>query len=532
MSIPKEPRQQMINIMYLVLTALLALNVSSEILNAFSLLNKSIDNSNVTMAKKLKDGQNAFTKAIEKNPFGAAYQPFVDKAVGNGKDAIDYIDKVMADMTSESNGPDYDGALGPVKSKRDKGTTTRMMIEEGRGAELKTLLAKTRNDFLGIFSSKEVNEDGNALFKPTDLAQFTAAMPMEDYPDMMEDEHGKPVTWDRKMFYQMPMAPALTLLNKMKNDVVATQAMAVEKLLGKVSEEELLFDKYLVGVVPNGSKFIQGETYEAKIFLAASSSEVIPTIKVNGSPLKVDANGQAEHKPGKLNSTGEKSYTYSIDYKDSYGKQQNLKETIKIGVVPPPDHVAVVSPDKMNVFYIGVDNPVTASITGIPSGKTTVNMSGGTINKGSGAGAYVVKPDNTPGKKATVNLSGKNQLGESVNLKSEFRIKRIPNPTPEVGGKSGGKMGTGEWKAQQAVFAMLHDFDFDARFNVMGFEMTLAQKGQDLQICTNRGGKFEGQCASIKSKAKVGDIYYIDNIKAKGPDGSTRSLPTLAFKIK
>ena len=92
-------------------------------------------------------------------------------------------------------------------------------------------------------------------------------------------------------------------------------------------------------------------------------------------------------------------------------------------------------------------------------------------------------------------------------------------------------MGTGEFKAQQAVFAMLHDFDFDARFNVMGYEMTLAERGQDLQICTNRGGKFEGRCKELKNKAAVGSIYYFDNIKAKGPDGSSRTLPTISFKI-
>jgi len=207
-----------------------------------------------------------------------------------------------------------------------------------------------------------------------------------------------------------------------------------------------------------------------------------------------------------------------------------MKETIKVGVVPPPDHVAVVSPTKMNVFYVGVPNPVSASITGIPNKNVSVNMSGGSITKAGGAGAYTVTVSK-PGK-ATVNLSGKNQLGKTVNLSSEFRVKRIPNPVPEVGGKAGGKMGTGEWKAQRAVFAMLHDFDFDAKFNVMGFEMTLAQKGQDLQICTNRGGKFEGRCNEIKNKGKVGDMYFIDNIKAKGPDGSTRTLPTISFKIK
>ncbi len=520
----------MINIMYLVLTAMLALNVSAEILNAFEMIDTSISASNDAMGKKMTDGQKAFAAAIEKNPFGKEYQPMVDEAVSAGDEAATYIDDLMQQLIDESNGPDYDNPEQRLKSNRDKGTTTRVLITDGKATELKSVLETARAKMLGLFDVNKYAENGDTLFKASDVTSFKAAMPMEDFDQEFMDSHGKATTWERKNFYQMPIAPALTLLNKMKNDVVATQAMAVEKLLGKVGEDELLFDNYIVGVVPNGKKFITGEEYDAEIFLAASSSDVVPVIKVNGRALKVDADGRAEHKTGKLNSTGEKSFTYEIDFVDSYGQKKNMKETVKIGVVPPPDHVAVVSPTKMNVFYIGVPNPVSASITGIPNKAVSVNMSGGSITKASGAGSYTVNVTK-PGK-ATVNLSGKNQLGKTVNLSSEFRVKRIPNPVPEVGGKSGGKMGTGEWKAQRAVFAMLKDFDFDAKFNVMGFEMTLAQKGQDLQICTNRGGKFEGRCAEIKNKGKVGDIYFLDNIKAKGPDGSTRTLPTISFKIK
>ena len=137
-------------------------------------------------------------------------------------------------------------------------------------------------------------------------------------------------------------------------------------------------------------------------------------------------------------------------------------------------------------------------------------MSGGSINKSGGPGKYNVRVT-SPGK-AKVNLNGKNKKGESVNGSAEFRVKRIPDPTPEVGGKQGGAMKTGEIKAQMGVAARLKDFDFDAKFTVVGFEMTLAERGQDLLTCVNGGSKFTGQCQNLINRAKVGSIYYFDNI--------------------
>ncbi len=528
MSIPKEPRQQMINIMYLVLTALLALNISAEILNAFKMLNKSIDNSNVSADQKVGDSMKRFAASVEKDPFGKPYYDIAVEAEKIGTDYSSYISTLMADMTKMSNGPEFANET-ELKNDREKETTTRVLVEEGKAAELKDKLNEAKNKFIGLFDLTKKKSDGTPMFSDADVASLKQAIAIEDYSLPQVDEHGKETTWERKTFYQMPIAPAITLINKMNNDVKATTAAVVDKLYKKVNEADIVIDNYVVGVAPNGTKFIQGEEFMADVFLSASSSQQKPSISVNGSGMPLDAQGIAHYKSGVLNSTGERSFNFVINYKDVHGVNKTVNETRKITVVPPPDHVAVVSPTKMNVFYIGVDNPVAASITGIAASATNASMSGGTISP-NGSGQYTVRVQ-TPGK-ATITLSGKNQLGKTVSLNSEFRVKRIPDPTPEVGGKSGGTMGTGEWKAQQAVFAMLKDFDFDAKFNVIGFEMTLVEKGQDLQICNNNGGRFEGTCATYQQKAKVGNIYYFDNIKAKGPDGSTRTLPSISFKIK
>jgi gliding motility-associated protein GldM len=230
-------------------------------------------------------------------------------------------------------------------------------------------------------------------------------------------------------------------------------------------------------------------------------------------------------------SAGEQSISGTVSTTTSTGEKKTYPFTQKFTVATRPDHVPVVSADKMNVFYIGVDNPISCSITGIRSDQMNVSISGGGGNAQSkGAGAYVVRVT-SPGK-AQVNLSGKSKDGKPVSGSKEFRVKYIPDPTPVIGGKNGGAMGTGEWKAQLGVVAELKDFDFDAKFNVTGFDMTLSQKNADLQTCQNSGAKFNGSCATLQQGAKVNSVYYLDNIKAVGPDGRSRNLGTIAFKIK
>ncbi len=213
-------------------------------------------------------------------------------------------------------------------------------------------------------------------------------------------------------------------------------------------------------------------------------------------------------------------------------KIKDLEEQLKkkpkvVTTTKEVDPQGVVSPDKMNVFYIGVDNPVSLSVSG-----ASIDDVKATIDKGqlvpNGRGKYIVRVPGPHGSKANIALS----VGGSVINRNLFRVKRVPDPVPEVGGKSGGTLGTGEMKAQRGVIARLKDFDFDARFEVLGFELTLAERGQDLLIVGNKGARFNDKSKNLLKKAKVGSIYYFDNIKVRGPDKTTRKLPSISFKIR
>lgn len=510
MSIPKEPRQQMINIMYLVLTAMLALNVSAEILKAFDLIRRGIDKSNGSISQKIGGTMDAFAAKVKKENRGQNYLDAAGRARILSADFQSFVDS-LDNMLVEAVGTDT--TTGSLKKPDDQDTPTRLFVEKEKlGFALEEKVNATRSAMLGLLDAN----DRKAMDASISLAidSIPANSPKKDWPTFT--------------FYQMPAAGVRTLLSKFKSDAVSSEAAMVDFLFSKVGEETILFDRFKAAVVPNATTLVTGEKFECEIYLAASSSMSRPSIVAGGRALSLDADGVAKYSTT-VSAPGEYSVTGTVTSKDSYGRTKSYPFTQKYKVMSPPDHAAIVSPTKMNVFYIGVDNPVKATITGMRQDEISVSMTGGTINKG-GESGYTVRVT-SPGK-ASVNVSGKKRDGSTYSGQAEFRVKRIPDPVPEVGGKSGGAMGTGEFKAQGGVAAILKDFDFDARFEVIGFELTLAERGQDLQTAVNPGARYTGQAANLVARAKVGSIYYFDNIRAKGPDGTTRQLPTISFKIK
>lgn len=194
-------------------------------------------------------------------------------------------------------------------------------------------------------------------------------------------------------------------------------------------------------------------------------------------------------------------------------------------------HIPTMSADKMNVFYIGVDNPITFAVTGIrlDSLKISISGGGGSIEK-KDSGRAIVRV--TSLGKAVVNVKGVDSEGKSTTGAKEFRVKYIPDPLPKVGDKNGGTMGIGEFKMQLGLVAELPEFDFDAKFAVLSFDLTVLHENATIQTCTNKGAMFTGACATLIDQAKPNSIYLFSNIKVMGPDGRTRQLGTIGFTIK
>lgn len=180
----------------------------------------------------------------------------------------------------------------------------------------------------------------------------------------------------------------------------------------------------------------------------------------------------------------------------------------------------------MNVLYIGVDNPIEISAAGIPSAQVKVSMDGGNISR-TANGTYNATVQ-TPGK-AFIKVSA-----PGITYSKEYRVKRIPDPTPLLGGTlRGGAVGNGTFKGHTSLLPILQDFDFDARCNMAGFTLVRVAKRQDPEIAPNSGATISGNARAIQNKAVPGDKFVFQDIKCKCPgDVAARNLGQLVFDIQ
>ena len=531
MSIPKEPRQLMINIMYLVLTALLALNVSAEIFNAFEMVddglvtaNRTLDESNATLPALIKD-------AAKKRESYQTYADRVDGVRDLSKEGSDFITEIVEKLIDESgdrNGTLDEGDYVMVKDKRElKGkknydATTRFMVDDGQGDILKDKILSLKDQFL-------------AFVDTVDRAKVAANIPLSIDEEAWKNSPNEKKGWSDFTFGHMPLGATMPIFTKYKNDIKASESAVLNYLAGKVGaggSDNIVLDKFTVVSAPKKSYIIKGERFETDVFLSASAGKDSQTglaISVNGRSLSPDSDGVAKYSETAA-AVGIKNYNAAITVTDPVtGEKKTYKKTFEYEV---GERSVTVSPTKMNVFYIGVDNPVAVSAAGVASKDVKVSMSGqggGAIKKNSD-GTYTVNVKTPTAKDQFANI---NVTAPGLNESRQFRVKRIPDPIPMLSNNRGGSMGSGEFKVQQGVRPVLNGFDFDARCGITEFVIVRAAKRQDAEVNRNKGGKYDAKSAALVNKAAPGDKYFFENIKCKCPgDAASRNIGQMVFNIK
>ena len=521
MSIPKEPRQLMINIMYLVLTALLALNVSAEIFNAFKVVDKSMEKSNVALEQASTKLPQAIKDGAKKKESLAVYAERVDPTRQYAKELNDYIQNIIDTMITATGGYLPDPETGQItdhlKGEKNKDVTTRMLVDKGVGEDLKAKIVEYREKFISLLDT-------------ADRATYGKDIALDIDDETWQKKKKK--SWSAMNFDHMPLQAALPILRKFQNDVKNSEATVLNYLAGKVgTTDELVLDKFTVVSAAKKAYVIKGESYEADIFLSAfagSDSKTGISISVDGRTLPTDAEGVAKYQ-ATASSVGIKKYSASINVTNPVTNETNTyKKEFEYEV---GERSVSVSATKMNVFYIGVDNPVAVSAAGVPSNQVQVSMSG------AGGASISRNPDGTFNVKA----SSPTKLGEfayvnvsapGLSEKREFRVKRIPNPVAKLSSSMGGVMSSGEFKAQKGLFAVLENFDFDAKCEILGYQLVRVPRRQDPQMEANKGGQYNAGPKGLVDQAKAGDTYYFENVKAKCPgDASGRDINQLVFKI-
>ncbi len=521
MSIPKEPRQLMINLMYLVLTALLALNVSAEIFNAFRVVNDGLKKNNVVLDEANTKIPAEVDKLARKDEVKLrTYADRANPARAISKEFNEFIQGMLDTMINETGGYETVENTGVthLKGEKNKDVTTRLLVgknpknNNGLGAEIEKKIEETKSKFL-------------TLIDTADQADFLSKMSMRVDTAWKAT---KKKNWAHFNFYQMPLGATLPILNKLQNDAKSTEAAVLNYLMGKVGGEDIKFDKYQVVSAPKKSYIINGEKFETDLYLSASSSNVGTnmTASVNGANVPV-VGGVAKYS-STASGVGVKKYKARFSVVNPVTGLVTTQENefeYEVG-----ERSVTISAAKMNVLYKGVDNPIEVSAAGTSSNQINVSLDGPGSIKRNADNTYTVNLLNTAraGTKCFINVSA-----GGASSKREFRIKAIPDPIPRLGAVKTNKLGNGEFKAQLGVGAHLDNFDFDAKCDIVGFNLIRTSKGEDLMEVTNVGPRFSGEAARVINMAKPGNTYVFTNIRTRCPgDEVSRPLSDIFIQIQ
>jgi gliding motility-associated protein GldM len=530
MSLPKEPRQKMINMMYLVLTALLALNVSAEILNAFKTVNGSIAKSNEVISEKNDVTYKSFEAKLKDPQTMANAQIWAPKAKEAQKlsgDLYQYIETLKQTLKKESGLEMKDGQESFREADLD--APTRLMDEHGEGKKLYDGLKLYKQSMLSILKPEE--------FASSPLVRDQLKKDKEDFEKQLpldlsipKSQSGNSLTgteeqkWTTSYFHMTPTIAALTILSKFQNDVKNSESQMVDYFHKKIGEVKVVFDQFQVLAQASSNYVMPGDKLTITAGVGAFSAAAKPKIYINGQLQPITAEGTAEFSSTAENA-GDKTVDVKIEYTKPDGTTTTVNKPVKYTVGLPSG--ASVFLEKMNVVYIGVDNPLTISGGSVGREKVHVTFSspGATLTNTNGD-HWVIKP--TQQGEATLNV---NANGKSFPFK--LRVKNLPLPAGFIGAKKGGAIPSAEFKAIGGLIARLEDSDFEAPFKVVSYTLGAIGGGLPQYVqATNEGNRWNGGAGGIVGRATPGTNIFFDNIRVVGPDGKPREIAPMVFSLK
>ena len=595
MSLPKEPRQQMINMMYLVLMALLAMNVSKTLLKAFGLVDESLKSANATQQEKISNALNDISVTFERDSTKATVRNiyFTSKAISQyAKDIKDDIASLKEELITMSGGYDdgssFEGVPMLVECKNSD-FALQLLDVRGDGPKLWSALNETRKRWLETIAEMEDMEYGKD--PDSTILNKAGVRIMDELPETVEVD-GAQVPWHYNMVKGLPMAAVMPTLTQLESDLLSSEIEILTYLKSKVGIDELRVDRVAPLIIPFSNYISPSDNYSADIFISAWNSTQKPSVFVGeikpelkekygiidsitneiigykkiviyeGQPmwplvgkdprgvdsvtlsksdeyanqLKTNSQGRGHFETG-AGGIGMKTYEGAILLKkpngdtECYLYDQNYGAQYQVASKADP----VVSAMAMNVMYVGVDNPISVSVPGYKPDDVQPSLGGGgSIKKGKyeKKDCYIARVTKS-GSKVRVNLSLTEKDGKKTQVKGpEFRVKRVPDPVFTLGNKyKGGKIPAGKFRVQKGIVPKLENFDFKFRYKTQSFEMVYIPKGRDAIVVKGAGQAFSKDVIQYIKRAKPKDNFFFSNTKVKGDDNSVRKLPTTAFQI-
>ncbi len=552
----ETPRQKMIGMMYLVLTCLLALNISREVLEGFVTINDSIEKTNSNFGTNTKMMMVAFDEAI-KNGHNEA-KPYYEKAKEVtllSQKTFDYVDRLKKEVkqyTEDIKGADTMKLASIEKLDNYDKPTFLLIGPDEKKPKTGSYSAKELRGNIGKLTvelNKMITEmkDKNGLKLPEkDYLILKDKIKLFTPHDNFRDKEGRPITWEFKNFYNMPLAAVVTNLSKIQSDIRNIEAEMISTFAAASSKLAVPFNVMQARIVPVSMYVQSGSPFTADVFLTASSTHftdenmqfILGDVDTTTGRISADAVIlPIEKGNGKINLptslAGHKDIKGWIKFKDGTGIYKYFKYENEYIVANP---AVAVSAEKMNVLYIGVENPISVSAAGVAPGDLVVSVSGGGATlKSDGNGKYMAKVGSSGTCLVTVMAKTPTGLKQQGPPKI-FRVKALPSPPLKVAGK----VTTGLMEMDRASCAMIGSigvdnagFDFAATFKIKDFTMFTynapAGISQDYK-CT--GGVLSQEAQAAIRKVKKGSKVYFENIKVIAPGGEERPFPIIKITVK
>ena len=519
---PETPRQKMIGMMYLMLTAMLALNVSGDLLKAFTLVDDSIKKQTESTDEKLGVSFNNFDAKAAQNPNRVKPKYEIALDVKAKADSVyNLIQSYKAEIINRADGISVEEAMDPAYkvinvSDQDKAAQVMMVEENGaRYKALKAAMASFRDNMLNVCKGDST--------MPADSGLNRAIVAMLATEDGYNSESHEAVTWESQMFEHLPIAASMGLMSAMQSNVRNVETDVVNYLYKSIDAASFKFNVLVPLVIPESQYVIQGGQYKADIMLAAYDDTMEPIVSVGGQELKVEG-GKGKYVASAAG-VGMKSYQAKLQIPDPVtGKLLDYFVDAKYEVGAPS---LVVSATKMNAMYRGLNNPIEVSVAGVSPSDLQVSVQGGASSKVS-ASEYNVKP--SAAKEVTVSVSS-NAGGHSQSFGSKkFRVYDVPDPVVSVVGAKNGNIKSSQ-AASMEVVAELKDFVFDVSFKIKSFDISTTKQGF---FMTEKGESSKlnaKQLALVKGVSRNGKIF-VEKVVAVGPDGRDRHLNGVTLTVQ
>ena len=504
-----SPRQKMINLMYVVLMAMLALNVSSDVLNGFSLVSDGLSQSTQSATQVNEGIYKTFEQQMKANPEKVRvwYQK-AQKVRGMSDSLYNLAQELKVAIVKKSDG--NEGDVNNIRNREDLEASTQVMLApgSGRGSELYDAINNYREQVVRMVTDKQQRQVISASLSTEVPTKVTTL--------------GK--NWQEYMFENMPTAAAVTLLTKLQSDVRYAEGEVLHGLINNVDVKDIRVNQLNAYVIPSSQTVVQGGRFSAQIIMAAVDTTRRPTIYVGGQRISGDR-GVYETVCSR---TGDFTLNGYIEMLNGSGETVRRDFQQKYTVVAPS---ATVSADIMNVLYAGYENPMSVSVPGVATNKLRVSMTGGSLIP-KGDGKYIAKPTEVGGQ-AVITVSAENEGRIQEMGKFNFRVRKLPDPTAFIaftdanGAENhfrGGSLSKQVLMGAPGIGAAIDDGLLNIAFRVQSFETVFYDAMGNAVPYKSQGADFSDQQKGQMRTLSRNKRFYITKIHATGPDGIERNL--------